>query len=166
MAVMAMQPAYAAAQTAPASDPMQITLKRAKIVVENGKEIAQSAAVARPGDTLEESVSYKNVSKGPLTKVEATLPVPPNTELMMSSVKPANAKASLDGKTFSDIPLKRKVRQPNGVEVEQLVPLSEYRFLRWYPGDLKAGESLSFSARFKIANSADPAISSVAAKPN
>jgi hypothetical protein len=134
------------------ADPMQVTLTRAKIVIDNGKEVSQDAAIARPGDILEEVATYKNVSKAKLTNVVATLPVPPYSELVVSSLKPASAKASVDGKTFSDLPLKRKIRQPNGVEVERAVPLSEYRFLRWNAGDIDAGKSLAFSARFKLSD--------------
>lgn len=145
-----------------AADPLQIILVRAKVVVENGREVMQSAAIAKPDDVLEEVATYTNTSKSALKSVEATLPIPPNTELVMASVKPANAKASIDGKSFSKLPLTRKVRQPNGVEVEQPVPLSEYRYLRWYPGELQPGKPLSFSARFRVANS--PVVTSNAGK--
>jgi uncharacterized repeat protein (TIGR01451 family) len=137
------------------AEPLQIVLVRSKVVVENGKEVMQSAAVAQPGDVLEEVATYTNASTATLRSVEATLPIPPNTELVMSSVRPANAKASVDGKNFSRIPLTRKVRQSSGVEVEQPVALSEYRYLRWSVGDLAPTKPLSFSARFVVAN--DPA---------
>jgi uncharacterized repeat protein (TIGR01451 family) len=136
-----------------AAEPLQISLVRSKVVVENGKDVMQSAAVAQPGDILEEVATYTNTSTAVLKNVEATLPVPPNTELVMASVKPATAKASVDGKNFSKVPLTRKVRQANGVEIEQPVPLSEYRYLRWFPGDLAPAKPLSFSARFVVANS-------------
>ena len=142
----------ASAQKA-AADPLQIILVRSKVVIENSREVMQSAAIAKPGDVLEEVATYTNTSKSALKSVEATLPIPPNTELVMASVKPSNAKASIDGKSFSKLPLTRKVRQANGVEIEQPVPLNEYRYLRWYPGELLADQPLSFSARFKVANS-------------
>ena len=135
-----------------ATDPLQIKLVRAKVVFENGRESVQNAAVAQPGEILEEVATYTNTSKSVLKRVEATLPVPPNTELVMASIKPSNAKASVDGNIFANTPLKRKVRAPNGVEVELVVPLGEYRYLRWYPGDLQPEQSRSFSARFKVAN--------------
>lgn len=154
LATVLVMPSALAQKTPPAraEEPLQISLVRTKIVTENGKEVSQSASTAKPGDVLEETATYKNTSKAALGKVEATLPVPPNTELVMASLKPANAKASVDGKVFSDLPLKRKLRQANGVEVEQAVPLAEYRYLRWFPGSLAAGQSLSFSARFKVSD--------------
>ena len=145
-------PASIAAKAQPANDPLQINLVRSKIVLESGKETSKAADVARPGDLLEEVATYTNVSKATLRNFEPTLPVPPNTELVPGSIKPANARASLDGASFSALPLKRKIRQANGVETEQVVPLAEYRYLRWYPGDLPAGKSMIVSARFKVAN--------------
>ena len=135
-----------------ATDPLQIKLIRSKVVIEKGREVLESAAFARPGDTLEEVATYTNTTKSALKGFEATLPVPANTELVMASVKPANAKASTDGKTFSKLPLVQKVRQPNGIEVEQPLPLDQYRYLRWYPGELAAEKSMTVVARFKVAN--------------
>jgi hypothetical protein len=140
-------------KTASAIEPLQIVLKRSKIATVDGKEVSQSADIAKPGDILEEVATYTNSSKVPMSQLEPTLPVPVNTELVMASVKPTNAKASTDGKNFASIPLKRKIRQPNGVEIEQIVPLSEYKFLRWSVGDLAAEKSVAVSARFKVANS-------------
>ena len=153
------QTAHAAANTTKpnaksqtSQEPLQIALVRQKVVAVDGKEIMQSAEVAKPGDVLDETATYSNKSAAPVKSLQATLPIPPNTELVVSSIKPSGAKASTDGSEFSALPLKRKVKQANGVEVEQLVPVSEYRYLRWYPGDLAAGKSLVFSARFKVAN--------------
>jgi hypothetical protein len=141
-----------AAKSQSAAEPLQIVLKRSKIAVVDGKEVVQSADIAKPGDILEEVATYTNASKSTLRQFEPTLPVPANTELQIASVKPPNAKASIDGINFAAMPLKRKVRQPNGVEIEQSVPLSEYKFLRWTSGDLAAEKSVVVSARFKVAN--------------
>lgn len=149
-------PAKAAVEKlAPASkaEPLKIDLKRSKIVNAGANESSAPADVAKPGDILEEVATYTNQSKDTLRQVKATLPIPLNTELVMASVKPSNALASLDGVNFSAVPLKRKVRQANGVELETPVPLSEYRFLRWNPVDLAAQKSVVFSARFKVSDS-------------
>jgi hypothetical protein len=135
------------------ADPLQIKLFRSKVAFEGGREVLQDASLARPGEILEEVATYTNISQAALKNLEATLPVPSNTEVVIASIKPASALASVDGKTFSKIPLTRKARLPSGVEVEQPVPLSEYRYLRWYPGDLAPEKPISFSARFKVANS-------------
>lgn len=150
--LMSLPQAIAQRTTSAAAEPLQIKLVRSKVVLENGKEEMRTAEVAQPGDIIEETATYVNVSGAALKSVEATLPVPVNTELVVASVKPANARASTDGKFFFKLPLMRKQRQPNGVEVEQPVPLSEYRFLRWYPGVLSPDKPISFSARFRVAD--------------
>ncbi len=137
-----------------ADNPLNIRLERSKVVVVAGKESLQNASTAKPGDVLQDLATYTNKSSQVLRGVEATLPVPPNTELMMNSVTPATARASVDGINFFVMPLKRKVKQANGVEVEQAVALSEYRYLRWYPGELGAQQSIVFSARFSVAEDA------------
>lgn len=141
----------AAAQRA-VDDPLQIKLVRSKVVLDRGREVKESAALAKPGDVLEEVATYTNRSKAALKNQEATLPIPLNTELVMAGVKPGNAKASVDGKEFSALPLVSRVRQPNGVDAEMPVPLSEHRYVRWYPGELPPGKPLSVSARFKVSN--------------
>ena len=148
-----------AAKSQPNPEPLEVKLVRSRVVLVDGKETLQSAATAKPGEILEEVATYTNKSKSPLKSLEATLPIPPNTELLMSSMRPANAKASADGREFFAMPLKRKARQANGVEIEQPVPLSEYRYLRWYAGDLAAEKSLTFSARFKVSNDGPSAVS-------
>ena len=134
------------------SEPLEVKLVRTKVVLVDGKEVFQDAATARPGEILEEIATYTNKSRSTLKSLVATLPVPANTELVAGSAKPGNAMASVDGNEFATLPLKRKVRQQNGGEIDLPIPVSEYRYLRWYPGDLAAEKSLVFSARFQVAN--------------
>lgn len=138
--------------TSSKADPLKSELKRSKIVLVAGNETTAPADSAKPGDILEEVATYTNQSKGTLKQMVPTLPIPLNTELVMASVKPSNALASIDGVNFSAVPLKRKVKQANGVELETPVPLSEYRYLRWAPVDIAAEKSLVFSARFKVSD--------------
>ena len=142
------------------AEPLVVSLVRQKVVLFDGKESLQSAEVAKPGDILDEVATYLNKSTAPIKQLQATLPVPPNTELLLASVKPGGAMASTDGNQFSSLPLKRKIKQPNGVEIEQLVPVNEYRYLRWFPDVLAPGKSLAFSARFKVSNDTTPTTTS------
>ena len=132
--------------------PLEIKLARRKVIVIDGKETTQNAITAKPGDMLEDVATYTNKSGGVLKVPQVSLPVPQNTEIILNSVKPASAFASTDGVNFSPIPLMTKVKQANGVEVEQSAALSQYRFLRWYPGQLAAGQSLVYSTRFKVSD--------------
>ncbi len=152
-----------------ASEPLTIKLERKKVTQVDGKELLVSAAEVKPGETLEETATYANQSKKNL-RVDATLPVPKFTELVVGSVRPADVKASLDGKSYAAMPLKRKVKQANGVVLEQVVPVAEYRFLRWETVDLGPEKSFVVSARFRLlenAGSATPAKPAAPAKsPN
>ena len=79
----------------------------------------------------------------------ATLPIPQATELVAGSERPAGATASVDAREFAAVPLKRKARR-DGREIEEAVPARDYRALRWSAPELKAGQSLRFSARVKV----------------
>lgn len=143
-----------AAKAAPAKqspDPVEISLERKKVTVVEGKEVLVSADTAKPGETLVETATYVNKSSTSVTKLEATLPVPANTEFVAGSALPAGARASTDGKTFAAMPLKRKSTSASGVITETTVPLAEYKFLRWTIGSLAAGKSVIVSAKVKVA---------------
>ena len=154
-----------AAPSAPAKaaskvvDPITIKLERKKVTLAEGKEVLIAATTAKPGEVIEETATYNNPSKKSTRRVEATLPVPQYTQPLLGSILPAEVKASTDGKVFASIPLKRKIKQPNGVTVEQDVPLSEYRFLRWSAVELAPEKQFVVSARFKLNENA-PAVAS------
>jgi hypothetical protein len=138
------------------AEPVDIKLERKKVTIAEGKEVLGSASLAKPGDVIEEVATYTNLSKKNTRRVEATLPVPQYTEPVLGSILPANAKASADGTTFAAIPLKKKVRQANGVMIEQPVPLAEYRFLRWSAIELAPEKKFVASARFRLLENAAP----------
>lgn len=136
--------------SAQATGAVDTKLEARRVVVKDGKEQLEPAATAKPGDIIEYVATYTNKGRGGVSNLEATLPVPANTELIIASLAPKGPKASTGGSAYGDIPLKRKVRQPNGTEVEQEIPAREYRSLRWYPGSLAAGASVAFTARVKV----------------
>ena len=121
----------------------------------DGKETLGDAQAARPGDLIEYTATYRNTGKQPVRNLEATLPIPANTEYVAGSAKPGAAKASVDAHAFGALPLKRRVVR-DGKEVEESVPLREYRYLRWYPGELAADQSVSFTARVKVLEDTGP----------
>lgn len=120
----------------------------------NGQESLTLVSVIKPGDLLQYTAVYENTSKQPAKKMVATLPIPVETEFVASSAIPATAMASLDGKLYQPIPLKREVKQANGKLVTVAVPFGEYRFLRWPERELAAGASFSASARVRVVSSA------------
>ena len=130
--------------------PIESRLEARKVVVgADGKESFSAADAARPGDVIEYAATYRNTATQPVRNLEATLPIPANTELVPGSAAPAGAKASLDSRSFEQVPLKRKVRR-GAADVEETVPVREYRSLRWYPGELAPGKTLAFKARVRV----------------
>jgi uncharacterized repeat protein (TIGR01451 family) len=132
------------------SSPIETRLEARRVVQQaDGKEGFAGAEAAKPGDVIEYTASYRNVSQQPVRNLEATLPIPANTELVEASPTPAGANASVDARSFEPMPLKRKVRR-GASEVDEAVPLRDYRSLRWYPGELPPGRTLTFKARVRV----------------
>lgn len=149
--------AFAVLAFAQGPGPLVTTLDARKVIAgADGKESFEAATVVKPGDVIEYVAAYRNTGKQPLAKLEATLPIPPNTEFIIASARPATAQASVDGQNFKPMPLKRKVRAADGKESEQLVPPRDYRFLRWYPDALGGEKALSFSARVRVIDDRPP----------
>jgi uncharacterized repeat protein (TIGR01451 family) len=119
----------------------------------DGSESLQPAAQAKPGDIIEYTAHYKNQSKGSISNLQPTLPIPQGMEYISATAHPAPVAASLDGKIFSTIPLKRKVKLADGKVQEQEVPASEYRALKWSVKELPTGKTAIFSARVRLATS-------------
>lgn len=114
------------------------------------KEVLTLADKVAPGDLLKYQVVYQNNGKSVLSKIKATLPLPLGTTYEAGSAKPANATASLNGIDFAVMPLKRMVKKSDGKLEEQLIPLSEYRALRWDLGDLAQKNKVEVSARARV----------------
>jgi uncharacterized repeat protein (TIGR01451 family) len=129
---------------------LSATLKAWKIVKKDGKEARVAADNLGTGEILEYQAVYKNNSSKTLTGIQATLPIPKGLELVPGTIAPKVAQASTDGKKFSAIPLRRTV-QVGGVSKEVPVPYSEYRSLRWSIASLKPKQSVTVSARAKLA---------------
>jgi hypothetical protein len=89
------------------------------------------------------------VTRRPVKNLEATLPIPSNTEFVPGSPNPAAAKASVDSRAWADMPLKRKAMR-DGREIEEAVPVRDYRYLRWYPGELGGEKAMTFTARVRV----------------
>lgn len=145
----------AGAAFAQQAQPLQSRLEARKVLVAEGRESLVDAASARPGDVIEYAATYRNAGKSAITGLQATLPIPPETEFIPGSARPAPAKASLDGRAFADIPLKRTV-QRDGRPVEEAVPWREYRALRWTAGELGAEKSATFTARVRVTDDRAP----------
>lgn len=132
-------------------EPLQGVLEQYRVVrLADGKESRVPAENIKPGETLEYLVRYTNKGEVPVSQFVVTLPIPQGLELMSLSDQPRAALASTDGVVFNAQPLKRRVRQADGRDVIEDVPLADYRALRWQIGQLDAGKSVQFAARAKV----------------
>lgn len=141
---------FAAPLHAQQNGPIETRLEARKVMrAADGQETFAPATAAKPGDVIEYAATYRNVSRQPVRNLEATLPIPGNTEFVPGSARPASAKASVDSRSWGDMPLQRKVRR-DGREVDEQVPFREYRYLRWFPGELGGEKSMTFTARVRV----------------
>jgi uncharacterized repeat protein (TIGR01451 family) len=133
-----------------AGDAVETRLEARKVVVAaDGRERLVPAEDAKPGDVIEYVATYRNTGSTAVRDLQATLPIPSNTELLAGSARPANAKASLDAQRFDYMPLMRGAVR-DGRPVVEPVPAREYRYLRWFAPELAAQRSLSFAARVRV----------------
>lgn len=133
-----------------ASGDVSVVLTAHRITTVDGKETKSPADEARPGDVIEYRAEYRNAGGAPVRQLAATLPVPNGMEYLPRSASPQVMFASLDGRTFEPVPLKRRVRLEDGREVVRDVPPAEYRYLRWSLGSLDVKQSRAVSARVQV----------------
>ncbi len=144
--------AFAFAAPAHADGDVRVSMTAQRVTTDaHGAEHLAAAEQVRPGETIEYRARYLNEGDATAHQLLASLPVPAGMEYVPGSAAPARVTASLDGKTFAPVPLKRLVRLPNGDEIEQLVPYREYRALRWALGDLDANGEQVVRARMRVA---------------
>lgn len=125
---------------------------RKVVSVPGGSPSYQPAEKASPGDVIEYQAVYTNQGKSPVKDLVPTMPIPTGMEYIPGSAKPAQVMASLDGKKFEAVPLKRMVTLPNGKQEQREVPYAEYRFVRWTAADMVVGSSTMVSARTKMSD--------------
>lgn len=136
-------------------------LSAQRVEMVDGKAVLKPAAQSKPGEVIEYSGAYRNSGATPVEKLQAVVPVPVGTTFIAGSAQPASAQASTDGTRFAPLPLTRMVKQADGTERKEAVPLAEYRALRWDVGTLGAGASTVVSLRVRI----DAPAAAAGAKP-
>jgi uncharacterized repeat protein (TIGR01451 family) len=141
------------------------TLLAQRVDMVDGKAVLKPATPSKPGDVIDYSSTYKNSGTAAADKLTATIPVPVGTTLIAGSADPVPATASVDGTAFAPMPLTRNVRQPDGSQRIETVPLADYRALRWDLGTLAAGRSAVASLRVRIDSPAAAPPAAVAARP-
>lgn len=118
----------------------------------DGQKTFESARGAAPGDIVEYRVTYRNTAWEQVRGVVGTLAIPANrmSYVLESATRGSMLEASVDGKTFEPVPLRRLVVHEDGSMKMEPIPASEYRYLRWLLGDLPAHGSVTVSARMHI----------------
>ncbi|HKQ59008.1 MAG TPA: hypothetical protein VJY35_14175 [Candidatus Eisenbacteria bacterium] len=130
---------------------LTVSLTAHRVAVDaRGRESFAQANQAKPGEVVEYRAAYRNTNGAAVREVQATLPIPDGMEYVARTASPKPALASLDGRTFEPLPLKRKVRLPNGRQALREVPPGEYRFLRWSLGSIAAGQAETVRARVRV----------------
>lgn len=133
------------------STPLQITLEAGRVVTDaNGRETAITDNTAEPGGLVQYRASYHNRGVLTLKSVAPTLPIPVGMFVVPDSAFPAPAWASLDGRTFERLPIRRIERLADGTAVSREVPASEFRALRWDAGTLAPGDTFVVAVRTRV----------------
>lgn len=136
---------------AQAKDDLDIKLTARRVAQgQDGKETFEPADKAKPGDIIEYTGVFFNKTKGPLANLKPQIPIPVGMEYVADSAKPKPSDGSLNGRTFSPLPLKRTVTLAGGQQKEEEVPLSAYRAIRWNAGELGADTSVTMSLRARV----------------
>jgi hypothetical protein len=127
------------------------TLVTMKVVpLADGKERLVHAVEIRPGEVVHYVATYRNAFAAGIRDLQPVLPIPAGMQYVPGSATPQPAHASLDGRVFELVPLKRPVKLADGSMREEIVPASEYRALRWSLGDLASGASTNITARARL----------------
>ena len=132
-----------------AQSDVTVNLTAQRVIATGGKETYAAGDQARPGDVLEYRATYLNTTNARVRQLAATLPVPRGMTFVPGTASPG-ALASLDGKTFGPMPLKRRVKLADGREVVRDVPVSEVRWLRWPLRTLDAKTDRVVRARVRV----------------
>jgi len=134
----------------PAAGSVAVELTANRVTKAQGKEVLVPADEAKPGELIEYRARYRNDGASEAKGLMATLPIPRGTQYVAGSALPRRVEASLDGRTFAPVPLKRTVKTPDGRTVVQEVPVAEYRALRWPLGALPSRDQRTVSARVRV----------------
>lgn len=140
------------ADSAPAAGKaVSIELSQRKIIRgTDGKERVASAASVLPGDVVEYRAIYRNVSRGTVTGLTASLPIPSGLVYLPRTASPIGAKfatsATAPSSAFAVEPLMRRAADGK----VQAVPYNEYRTLHWTVARLAPGATFVVSARARV----------------
>lgn len=116
----------------------------------DGRIMLEKAERALPGDVIEYQLSYKNTGRTTIRSLTPVLPIPEGMVFIPDTISAIRLVASLDGKSYSEVPIKREVEDEDGNIETVTVPLEEYRFLKWFIVELKSEKDVLLKARMQV----------------
>jgi len=145
-----------AQDASPSEGPLSAKLVVQRVVLdeESKKETLVTAESASPGDVLQYTGTYKNVSDQPLAGLVVRGPIPSNTVFSEGGLS-ISAKASLEvlieGEPWQALPAYKTVRQLDGTEERVPAKPTDYKEVRWKVSEaLDPQESLVTVYRVRV----------------
>ena len=87
---------------------VEVVLQQHKVTQSGSEEKLEAVDRIKPGEVVEYQVTYRNVSKQTVKQLQATLPIPTETEYVPSVRARENVSASTDGVNYAPVPLRKK----------------------------------------------------------
>ena len=138
-----------------AEQPLQSSMKAFLVTLDaEQQELLTPTEQILPGQTIEYALDYSNVSERDLTEVSIIGPIPEGTFYLAGSA--ARGKNGLpqfsvdDAKSFHYEPVKYKIKQEDGSEIEKTATPDLYTQIRWRINSLQAGEKLTLKYRVQV----------------
>lgn len=139
---LALAPWGASAQDQKPAGPLSASLAVQSVEVEEGgKETLSSAEAAAPGDLLQYTGRYSNVSPEPLPGLVINGPIPANTSFVKAGLAVSHKAAFevlIDGEPWQGLPAYKTVSLPDGTQNRVEAEASDYRQVRWRLADALA----------------------------
>jgi uncharacterized repeat protein (TIGR01451 family) len=144
------------AQEAPAAAaPLQSDMKRYLVEKgEDGQEILTEVNQVKPGQIIEYTLRWSNVSDTDLTEVSIVGPVPQYTTYLAGTAVNLGAtlpQFSIDGgTTYKNEPVTYKVKMADGSEVERVATPDMYTHVRWLLERMISKQELTLKYRVQV----------------
>lgn len=116
----------------------------------DGDQVLEKAERAHPGDIIEYQLSYKNAGRTTIRSLTPVLPIPEGMVFIPDTTSAIRLVASLDGKSYSEVPIQREVEDEDGNIETVTVPFEEYRFLKWFIVELRSEKDVLLKARMQV----------------
>lgn len=135
---LAFLPGIAAAQESTGPLSASLAVERVEIDQETNKEVMKPADTASPGDLLQYTARYTNVSEEPLSGLVVNGPVPANTVFLKEGLaisQEASLEVLIAGEPWQGVPAFKTVTLEDGTKKRVPAEPADYREIRWRLAD-------------------------------